>query len=55
MPNKDKTGPQGKGPRTGLGLGPCAESSEQITLQRGLGRGRGYGVGRRINRKEDVK
>ena len=23
MPNGDKTGPQGKGPRTGRGLGSC--------------------------------
>lgn len=55
MPNKDKTGPQGKGPKTGLGLGSCADSPEQLTPQRGLGRGRGYRVGRRINRREDAK
>ena len=23
MPRKDRTGPSGKGPRTGRGLGPC--------------------------------
>jgi len=23
MPNRDGTGPRGKGPRTGRGLGPC--------------------------------
>ena len=23
MPNRDRTGPSGKGPRTGRGLGPC--------------------------------
>lgn len=34
MPNKDKTGPVGMGPRTGRGMGPCGG---------GLGRGRGYG------------
>ena len=24
MPNRDGTGPLGRGPRTGRGLGPCA-------------------------------
>ena len=28
MPNRDKTGPQGKGPLTGRGLGPCAKKSK---------------------------
>ena len=34
MPGQDGTGPQGQGPMTGRGLGPCG---------RGLGRGRGFG------------
>ena len=25
MPNRDGTGPLGKGPRTGRGLGPCGK------------------------------
>lgn len=38
MPNFDKTGPQGQGPLTGRGLGPCGGG-------RGFGYGRGYGRG----------
>ena len=34
MPRFDQTGPQGRGPMTGRGLGPCG---------RGMGRGGGYG------------
>ena len=37
MPAQDRTGPQGQGPLTGRGLGPCG---------RGLARGRGFGMGR---------
>ena len=55
MPNKDKTGPEGKGPKTGRQQGNCegAESNENVprtrlgrrprgNLGRGLGRGRGF-------------
>ena len=35
MPGFDKTGPNGLGPRTGRGFGPC-----------GYGQGRGMGYGR---------
>jgi len=48
MPNKDKTGPQGKGPKTGRQLGNC-EGAKPVQ-GRGMGpsgRGRGRGVGRR--------
>jgi len=27
MPGQDKTGPEGKGPKSGRGLGPCAPGS----------------------------
>ena len=37
MPAQDRTGPNGQGPLTGRGLGPCG---------RGLARGRGFGMGR---------
>ena len=55
MPNKDGTGPEGKGPRTGRGLGNCppkeGESLDETRPQRrGLGPcggGQGYGRGRR--------
>jgi predicted DNA-binding protein (UPF0251 family) len=57
MPNRDGTGPEGKGPRTGRGLGKCKPSDDEELDEarpRGLGpcgdgtpRGRGMGRGRR--------
>ena len=47
MPNKDGTGPEGKGPKTGRQLGDC-EGAEPVIrrgcgpCRRGLGRGRGF-------------
>ena len=41
MPKFDRTGPQGLGPMTGRGLGPCGRG-----LGMGFGRGRGRGLGR---------
>jgi hypothetical protein len=38
MPQQDKTGPTGMGPKTGRGMGPCGDGSGA-----GLGRGRGFG------------
>ena len=37
MPNFDGTGPQGLGPMTGRGLGPCGGG-----MRRGFGRGFGF-------------
>lgn len=34
MPGKDKTGPEGKGPRTGRGLGNCPDHNEKKKLLR---------------------
>ncbi len=31
MPRFDKTGPQGKGPKTGRGTGPCNEDQSKST------------------------
>jgi len=31
MPNRDKTGPEGKGPRTGRLMGDCKESKKDVT------------------------
>ncbi|MBN1596808.1 MAG: DUF5320 domain-containing protein [Bacteroidales bacterium] len=54
MPGFDRTGPEGKGSRTGRGLGKCNpdnkitdEKKDTDEFRRGLGRraGRGYGVG----------
>ena len=41
MPRRDGTGPEGKGPRTGRGLGPC------VRLVRNLG----LRIGRRLGRR----
>ena len=40
MPNKDGTGPEGKGPKTGRQLGNCDGSKSLGPCGRGLGRGR---------------
>ena len=48
MPNKDKTGPQGKGPKTGRGAGNCVTldenkevKQEEIQSNEDCGQGRG--------------
>ncbi len=38
MPNKDKTGPEGKGPKTGLQLGDCKDAKPVQGIRRGCGR-----------------
>jgi len=43
MPNFDGTGPQGRGPMTGRGQGPCNTGNGS---GRAYGRGRGRGFGR---------
>jgi len=43
MPNRDKTGPLGAGPRTGRGLGPCGGGSNFGYGCCGRGFGRGLG------------
>lgn len=61
MPNKNGTGPEGKGSRTGRGFGNCGKPQEnpetttqsQTILGRGqggVGRGRGAGRGRGFGR-----
>ena len=53
MPNKDKTGPEGKGPKTGRQMGKCKgakpQAGKRLGLGRGLGRGNGLGRGRNQN------
>lgn len=64
MPGLNSTGPEGKGPRTGRGLGKCKptdqENSENLNSDdrpQGLGRGngprgnRGRGTGRGLGRR----
>ncbi|OGV97394.1 hypothetical protein A2W24_03580 [Microgenomates group bacterium RBG_16_45_19] len=46
MPALDQTGPQGMGPLTGRGFGPCG---------RGMGYGRRMGYGRGLNRYFGIK
>lgn len=48
MPGGDRTGPRGRGPRTGRGLGPCAGYSTPGYMKGGpgLGLGGGGGMGR---------
>lgn len=66
MPRFDGTGPEGKGPRTGRGLGRCDGAAAQGAPPRrgvGLGRGRGFGRGQGFaanpagpaNTKEELK
>lgn len=58
MPRRDGTGPNGEGPLTGRGFGPCGSGYNQRS---GRGRGRGFGYGysffdktqKEIKNKED--
>jgi len=43
MPGFDQTGPQGMGPLTGRGFGPCGFGRMGFGRVRGLGKGRGLG------------
>ena len=48
MPGKNGTGPQGRGPMTGRGLGGCGSDSDRIAntgqpVARNTGRGQGRG------------
>ena len=45
MPRGDKTGPDGKGSKTGRGLGLCSGSTEPGFRSDGQGRGTGRGQG----------
>lgn len=53
IPRGDKTGPEGKGPKTGRGLGDCNKDTKLNNKRqsRNFGRGRGQrqGFGRRQN------
>ena len=45
MPNRDKTGPEGKGPMTGRGAGDCNDKPAQPDKPARPKDGRGAGVG----------
>lgn len=50
MPRFDGTGPQGKGPKTGRGMGSCVEDkTKPVPFGRGRGLGRGFGQGYQAN------
>lgn len=53
MPGLDRTGPEGKGSRTGRGLGKCKPNNKNSEEQNDLEdfpRGRGLGLGRKRGR-----
>ncbi len=45
MPGGDRTGPEGRGPRTGRGAGYCAGNDEPGSTESGPRRGGGFGFG----------
>ena len=48
MPNRDGTGPQGKGPKTGAGKGRCGNNETPMPEGRGpCGKGLRKGLGNR--------
>jgi len=50
MPRFDRTGPQGKGPKTGRGMGPCVgDKTKPASFGQGRGLGRGFGQGYSAN------
>jgi hypothetical protein len=56
MPNKNGMGPEGKGPKTGRGLGPCSGDNSQGNVNgKGRGVGRQHGRGLRQNSNNETK
>ncbi len=53
MPNKDGTGPEGKGPRTGRQMGDCTDAKPVAGRRLGP-RGRGLGRGKGFRRQNQV-
>ncbi len=51
MPNNDRTGPEGKGPRTGRGKGLCKPKEDETTIQERPRRGLRNGFGLRGPRR----
>lgn len=50
MPNRNGTGPEGRGPKTGRGLGSCGDGTP-----RGGGQGRGLGLRRNVQKEKASK
>ena len=62
MPNKNGTGPEGKGSKTGRGLGNCAGDTPKANEEApkrgaglGLGRGQGQGAGKGLGRGQGFR
>jgi len=53
MPGFDKTGPQGQGPKTGKGMGPCGDGGARGFRCCGRGMGRGRYAGRAYLTKDE--
>lgn len=53
MPNMDGTGPEGKGSRTGRGLGKCGGNTPNDGAKPRMGLGRGQRDGRGIRRRQN--
>ena len=54
MPGRNGTGPQGAGPLTGRGSGPCGRGLARGSwFGRGSGSGRGLGFGRRWTQTDE--
>ena len=51
MPNKDRTGPEGKGPRTGRQMGDCKGAESEGRGLGPCGRGLRRGLGRRFTNR----
>ena len=54
MPGGDRTGPEGRGPRTGRAMGYCSGNDRPGYMEpgfRGRGFGRGFGAGRGFGRR----
>ena len=49
MPSRDGTGPEGKGAKTGRGLGSCGDG-----IPKKDGRGRGFGKGLGLRRNSNI-
>jgi hypothetical protein len=52
MPNNDKTGPRGMGPKTGRGFGPCGLG---LGWRKGRGMGRYFGWNQPQTPKDQLK
>ncbi len=55
MPNKDQTGPEGMGPKTGLQDGDCADNDAPRSTDAAPGRGWGWRRGRKRRQRRHVR